>query len=170
VNNTKGKPSYCLVTADNLDYDAWDAIMTKRGGSAYAGKAMMNSFYLSSAPYPWHTDSTDFVNNSLTATSVPATVMYNKNTAGKTMLSKSITDITQNADGSVSFTFHPTNFVKGDANDDLVVNAADIVEVVNYIMGNPSAAFNFSAADVNGDGSVNAADIVLIVNLILAGT
>jgi pectinesterase len=86
------------------------------------------------------------------------------------MLSKSITDITQNADGTVSFTFHLTNFVKGDANDDLVVNAADIVEVVNYIMGNPSAAFNFSAADVNGDGSVNAADIVLIVNLILAGT
>ena len=170
VNNTKGKPNYCLVTADNLDYDAWDTIMTKRGGSAYAGKAMMNSFYLSSAPYPWRTDSTDYVNNSLTATSVPATVMYNKNAAGKTMLSKSITDITQHADGTVSFTFHPTNFVKGDANDDLVVNAADIVEVVNYIMGNPSAAFNFSAADVNGDGSVNAADIVLIVNMILSSS
>lgn len=167
VNNIKGKPNYSLVAADNLDYDAWDALMTQRGGSSYAGKSMMNSFYLSTAPYPWQTDSTDFVNNSLTATSVPATVMYNKNAFGKTILSKSITDIVQNADGTVSFTFHPTNIVIGDVNGDFVVNAADIVEVVNYIMGEPSDAFVFDAADVNGDGSVNAADIVLIVNLIL---
>ena len=60
------------------------------------------------------------------------------------------------------------DFVIGDANGDGSVNAADIVEVVNYIMGTPSAAFVFEAADVNTDGSVNAADIVLIVNLIMA--
>lgn len=57
--------------------------------------------------------------------------------------------------------------VKGDANNDGTVNAADIVEVVNYIMGNKSDKFNDALADANGDGTVNAADIVTIVNLIM---
>ena len=57
---------------------------------------------------------------------------------------------------------------KGDANGDGTVNAADIVEVVNYIMGSPSEKFGMEAADVNGDGTVNAADIVLIVNQIMS--
>ena len=57
---------------------------------------------------------------------------------------------------------------KGDANGDGTVNAADIVEVVNCIMGSPSEKFNATAADVNGDGTVNAADIVLIVNQIMS--
>lgn len=59
-------------------------------------------------------------------------------------------------------------YTAGDANGDGTVNAADIVEVVNYIMGSPSSTFVLVAADVNGDGSVNAADIVLIVNLIMS--
>jgi hypothetical protein len=58
-------------------------------------------------------------------------------------------------------------YAPGDANGDGTINAADIVEVVNYIMGNPTASFIFSAADINNDGSVNAADIVLIVNAIM---
>jgi hypothetical protein len=58
--------------------------------------------------------------------------------------------------------------LEGDANGDGVVNAADIVEVVNYIMGSPSEKFDENAADVNGDKYVNAADIVGIVNLIMA--
>ena len=56
----------------------------------------------------------------------------------------------------------------GDANGDYIVNAADIVEVVNYIMGNPTEKFTKSAADVNCDGVVNAADIVAIVNIIMS--
>ena len=55
----------------------------------------------------------------------------------------------------------------GDANDDNTINAADIVEVVNYIMGSPSAKFNKDGADANDDGTVNAADIVSIVNIIM---
>ena len=58
-------------------------------------------------------------------------------------------------------------FKKGDANDDNIVNATDIVEVVNYIMGNPSEKFNNNAADMNGDGEINASDIVLIINSIM---
>jgi hypothetical protein len=62
----------------------------------------------------------------------------------------------------------PNRSIVGDANGDDIVNAADIVEVVNYIMGNPSEKFNKGGADANGDGVVNAADIVLIVNIIMA--
>ena len=54
--------------------------------------------------------------------------------------------------------------MKGDANGDGIVNATDIVEIVNFIMGHPSDKFNEDAADANEDGVVNAADMVVIVN------
>lgn len=46
----------------------------------------------------------------------------------------------------------------------VTANAADIEEVVKYIMGYPSDGFDMNAADVNGDGVVGIADIVTIVN------
>ena len=45
-------------------------------------------------------------------------------------------------------------------------NSAGIIEVVNYIMGNPSADFDVISADMNGDDKVNTADIVEIVKKI----
>jgi len=54
---------------------------------------------------------------------------------------------------------------KGDANGDGEVNAADIVEVANYIMGSQSNNFMFDGADANGDRVINAADIVKITNI-----
>ena len=59
--------------------------------------------------------------------------------------------------------------IEGDANCDGQVNAADIVEVVNYMNGHPSNYFNFSTADMNKDGQVNQTDINMIVNKILSG-
>lgn len=56
---------------------------------------------------------------------------------------------------------------KGDANGDYFVNAADLVETVNYIMGSPSKGYDFNAADVNRDGRVNATDIVFITKMIM---
>lgn len=56
----------------------------------------------------------------------------------------------------------------GDANGDDKVNEADIVEVVNYIIGNPSGNFEQEGADANFDHKVNAADIVEIVKIIKA--
>lgn len=60
-----------------------------------------------------------------------------------------------------------SDFIKGDVNRDGTVNVADIVEVANYIMGNPSNNFNEALSDANGDGAVNAADVVEIVNIIM---
>ena len=56
----------------------------------------------------------------------------------------------------------------GDANGDGKVNADDILEVISYIMGNPtpSEKFNKELADANSDGAIDAADIVVITNII----
>ena len=57
--------------------------------------------------------------------------------------------------------------LNGDVNGDNIVNAADIVEVINYITDKPSAIFNASAADMNNDGVINADDVTEIMNIIM---
>ena len=44
-------------------------------------------------------------NSSLTDTTTPAATLYNKNTSGEKLLNKPITNIAENADGTVAFTF-----------------------------------------------------------------
>ena len=56
----------------------------------------------------------------------------------------------------------------GDANDDGRVNVADIVEVVNYLQGNPSERFNYVQGDADGNGSVDKTDIQAIVNKVMS--
>ena len=59
-------------------------------------------------------------NNQLTNTSTPRAFLYNKNADGRKLMNVSITDITQNEDGSMSFHFAPDNSgsgVEGDNTD-----------------------------------------------------
>lgn len=58
-------------------------------------------------------------------------------------------------------------YINGDANGDGVVNVADVVELVNYIKGNPSEKFKETLADVNGDGNIDKTDIEEIVKIIM---
>ena len=55
----------------------------------------------------------------------------------------------------------------GDVNGDDKVDVADAVEIVNYVLGNPSAGFNAPVADVNGDGEITIADAVGVMNIIM---
>ena len=57
--------------------------------------------------------------------------------------------------------------LKGDADGNGVVNAADIVAISNYMIGNPPAGFSKANADVNLDGIINIADIVAVSNIIM---
>ncbi len=57
--------------------------------------------------------------------------------------------------------------LKGDANGDGVVDVADVVAIVNYILEKPAENFYKAAADVNGDTVIDAADVVSVVNIIL---
>jgi len=52
-------------------------------------------------PYPYGS------NNMLTNSSKPSATLYNKNTDGKKLMNKSVTDITQNEDGTLAFNFSP---------------------------------------------------------------
>ena len=67
-------------------------------------------------------------------------------------------------------TIQAQNLIPGDANGDGKVDATDIADIVNYMMGKPTSTgkFSESAADMNGDNVVNAADIVINVNTIMS--
>lgn len=104
VNNNKDKRRFELVNADGRDYDAWD-VTIPQGSSPYQNSGRMNSYILSTSPYPWSTDSTTFVNDQLTETSVPPLVMHYPNEEGSMQLSKPITNIRMSDDGLVSFDF-----------------------------------------------------------------
>ena len=58
--------------------------------------------------------------------------------------------------------------VVGDANNDGDVNAADIEEVANAIVGNPSEQYNKAAADMDGNGIVDVLDLTQIVEIVKA--
>ena len=62
----------------------------------------------------------------------------------------------------------PHSTLTGDANGDGKVDAADIVEIVKYLNGHPSAKFNQTNADANGMGGVTAEDIKAVVGIILS--
>lgn len=55
----------------------------------------------------------------------------------------------------------------GDANGDGVIDAADVVSIINYIIGKSASSFNSLNADVNGDGQVLVDDAVGAVELIM---
>ena len=57
--------------------------------------------------------------------------------------------------------------VSGDANNDGLVNVADIVSLVNQILYEDGAVGDYLCGDGDGNGTINVADIVLLVSLIL---
>ncbi len=58
-------------------------------------------------------------------------------------------------------------YVKGDANDDLKVNAADLVEMVNAKNDKASTRFVLKNADIDGDKKITQSDIDAVVKIIL---
>ena len=78
------------------------------------------------------------------------------------------TDGTQVKLADTTFSIVVNNRKPADANGDGEVDVADVVEIVNYLLGNPSETFDEAYADINGDGEVNVTDIVHAINIILA--
>jgi len=73
----------------------------------------------------------------------------------------------EETDFSQTVTTQPLTAKLGDANGDDGVNVMDLVQNVDYILGNNPKPFIFSAADVNNDDTINVLDIVGIVDIIL---
>ena len=58
--------------------------------------------------------------------------------------------------------------IVGDINADGDINVIDVVQLVNFILGNTSPSENeASAADLNSDGLLNILDVVVLVSIIL---
>ena len=55
----------------------------------------------------------------------------------------------------------------GDANGDDKIDVADVVAIVNYILGEPDEGFNEKVCDLNGDGKIDIEDVVALINIIL---
>ena len=57
--------------------------------------------------------------------------------------------------------------VLGDVNQDGVINILDIINVINFILGESPTSDEFILSDVNQDNIINILDVVLLVNLII---
>ena len=99
VNNDPNKRRFYLFPADNKDYDTWDKEIG--GKNPYANSSRMNNRHLSTSPYPY-VGTDEVLNNKLTDTSTPASIMYYPDGS---LLGKPITNITMTDEGLISFDF-----------------------------------------------------------------
>ncbi|MGM9804121.1 MAG: M6 family metalloprotease domain-containing protein [Muribaculaceae bacterium] len=93
-----------MITHINYSAEAWSANDINTSKERMAIVAADNSWLRTEDDvkgdlYPYNG------NNKLTSTSQPAATLTNANTDGSYLLKKDVTDITQNADGTISFTF-----------------------------------------------------------------
>jgi len=168
VNDAPTHHRYDYVHADNINYTEW-AQMIKANPDIYGTSPYKNghSQLLSTTPYPYYSDNV-LINNALTDLTKPASTMFNANAEGLTVLEKPITEIAETEDGLISFMFMGGSTLKGDANGDGIVDAADYVAIAHHIMGMAPDNFNAEAADINEDGKVNVADCVAVIHIVLA--
>lgn len=99
---------------------------------------------------------------------IPATE-YTVNYSNNTKVGTATVTITDKTDGNYTVSGAATFEIglKGDANGDNKVDAADIVEMVNDMNGQPSVKFKKKNADINGDNQTTDADISEVVKIIL---
>ena len=67
------------------------------------------------------------------------------------------------------FDFSTLDFLLGDVDEDGQVSIADVMALVQHILGSTPSVFNYKAADANGDNQLSIADVSAIVGLILTG-
>jgi hypothetical protein len=96
---------YDLFHADGKSYIDWDPNNDGSAPNKYTMPDCMRSRYLSTSPYPYTNPSTLVVNNSLSDESSPVAMLFNRNADGLLLMGKSITNIQQAPDGTISFDF-----------------------------------------------------------------
>ena len=57
--------------------------------------------------------------------------------------------------------------IKGDVNEDDVLNVSDVTSIINYLLGIETLP-DFTKADLNDDFEINVSDVTALINLILA--
>jgi M6 family metalloprotease-like protein len=118
VNISDDHFRFDLFHADGKDYITWDP--SNNGGNVYTKYTMdgfLRSKFLSTSAYPYTNPDTQVLNDMLTDTSSPASVLYSNNAEGVKLMGKSITNIRVADDGTVSF-----DFMKGSTGINAVVD------------------------------------------------
>lgn len=64
----------------------------------------------------------------------------------------------------------PEPITLGDVNEDGAITNADVICVVNHILGLPNDNFEFTQADVDGNGIINMRDAVGVIDLVMLQT
>ena len=146
-----------------LDVSSFDVTKVTNMGLMFASCSKLTTIYCNR---DWSTTS-QALSNSYMMFSGCTKIVGGK---GTTFIDDGNKDVTYaRPDGGPSapgyFTIPAT--LKGDADGDGEVTAADIVAMTNYIMGNTPAGFSKANADVNLDGVINIADIVAVSNILL---
>ncbi|MGB8656734.1 MAG: dockerin type I domain-containing protein [Candidatus Zixiibacteriota bacterium] len=52
----------------------------------------------------------------------------------------------------------------GDVNGDQIIDAGDVVSLVNYLFKGDAAPYPFDAGDANCDGRVDSGDVIYLIN------
>ena len=68
----------------------------------------------------------------------------------------------------VTLTYHVSQVLMGDVNNDGYVNIVDVTCMVSHILGETPPVFIRKAADLNNDGTINITDVTALVELILS--
>jgi hypothetical protein len=85
------------------------------------------------------------------------------NTTYELQVQAATTDGTSVWSTSAFFTTLEQTIIPGDANGDGLVTIADVVAIVNNIIGKESGTFVFDAADLNDDGKITIVDAVTLL-------
>jgi M6 family metalloprotease-like protein len=93
-----------LFHADNKDYHWWDPD-NKADNSRYTMKGWLRDRYLSTSAYPYTDPETQVINEILNDDSTPASTVFHKNAEGNLFMSKAVSNIQMNDDGTISFDF-----------------------------------------------------------------
>ena len=143
--------------------------------ASYVANFELNSYTITATANPMESGMVSGVGNynhgataTLTATANTGYTFINWTRDG-TVVSTNPTysfTVTENVD--LVANFEAEVGLPGDANGDGMVNALDIVIIVNHIFGTTPEEFVFDNADLNGDGVINALDLVAIINLIFS--
>ena len=64
----------------------------------------------------------------------------------------------------------PVTSLKGDVDDNGLVNISDVTALIDYLLNNDASAINLSNADCDGDGLVNISDVTCLIDYLLSGT
>ena len=59
--------------------------------------------------------------------------------------------------------------IKGDVDDNGLVNIADVTSLINYLLSQNAEGINLDNADVDDDGYVNISDVTSLINKLLSG-